>query len=259
LFAVPATARDVSITVFGLFHPTRIEIAAVKGEPLLIQRPGQATRSLSWPGKIAIDGPAELPATAHFTLRVPGRIERRFFGRLVIRQERGDLISILITDIETAVASIVAAESPGSPKESLRVQAVVARSFLLAGNRRHRDSDFCDTTHCQFLRSAPDTSSQSARAAYETRGMVLTYHGSIFEAFYSANCGGRTRTLADARFGAGPYPYFAVDCPVHAGAASGHRIGLCQRGSIAMARSGASWRDILRHYFPGAVAEPNEN
>ncbi len=37
------------------------------------------------------------------------------------------------------------------------------------------------------------------------------------------------------------------------GAGEGHGMGLCQRGAIGLARQGASWRDILQRYFPGAV------
>ena len=34
------------------------------------------------------------------------------------------------------------------------------------------------------------------------------------------------------------------------GAGQGHGIGLCQQGAKAMAESGASFREILNHYYP---------
>ena len=72
-------------------------------------------------------------------------------------------------DLETAVASVVAAESPpGAGLESLKAQAVVARSFLVAAHGRHARSDFCDTTHCQFLREPPAEGSLAERAARNT-------------------------------------------------------------------------------------------
>ena len=252
--AAIANARDVSVQVFGLFHPSRIQIQPVRNQTLTIRLRDQPASPVSWPDSLEINEPAELPAPADFVLRVPGRIERQYHGRLVIYQQGRELIPVLITDVETAVASIVAAESPpGSPDESLRAQAVVARSYLLAAGRRHRLSDFCDTTHCQFLREPPVAGSPSARASKSTVGIALFYQGSILEALYSADCGGRTRTLADARLAEAAYPYFAVECPVHDGIPSGHRIGLCQRGAAAMARSGATWRDILLRFFPGAT------
>ncbi|MDZ7268083.1 MAG: SpoIID/LytB domain-containing protein [candidate division KSB1 bacterium] len=38
---------------------------------------------------------------------------------------------------------------------------------------------------------------------------------------------------------------------VFTGRGLGHGVGLCQYGAIGMARQGHSYRDILRHYFPG--------
>jgi SpoIID/LytB domain protein len=37
------------------------------------------------------------------------------------------------------------------------------------------------------------------------------------------------------------------------GAGFGHGVGMCQTGAIGMAESGKSYRDILRHYYPGTV------
>lgn len=36
----------------------------------------------------------------------------------------------------------------------------------------------------------------------------------------------------------------------------GHGLGLCQIGANGMARAGASYRDILAHYYPGTKVEP---
>jgi peptidoglycan hydrolase-like amidase len=188
---------------------------------------------------------------AGIILRVPGRIERRYRGRVELLREGGEIIPVVTMDVETAVASIAAAESPpGAGLESLKAQAVVARSYLLATHGRHPHSDFCDTTHCQFLREPPPTGSPAWRAAQTTAGLVLRYEGRTFAALYSADCGGETRALES-----GGYPYFAMACPARTGVASGHRLGLCQTGSAAMAREGASFMDILRHYFPAAAVE----
>jgi peptidoglycan hydrolase-like amidase len=233
-----ASARDVTIGVFGLFHPRKLEIVAN----------GRRTH---------VTTSSRLPADFRrgtFTLSVPGRIERRYRGSLTIYAGDGELVPVLTTDLETAVASIVAAESPpGAHVESLKAQAVATRSFLVAGAGRHPHSDFCDTTHCQFLREPPGQVSVFARAAQATKGLVLEYQGHVVEALYSADCGGRTRTLADARLKPSNYPFFAVDCVNSEGVVSGHRVGLCQRGSDSMARGGALWRDILRWYFPATT------
>lgn len=217
LASTAVRATDVRIAVFGLFHPKNVEVL----------RAGNSQE---------------------FILRVPGRIERRFRGRLEIIRDGDEVVPVITMDVETAVASIVAAESPpGAGLESLKAQAVVARSFLLAARGRHKHAECCDTTHCQFLREPPPDGSPAEQAVRSTRAIVLAYHGRVIEALYSADCGGVTRAFESAG-----YPYFAVSCPVASGVASGHRIGFCQRGSAELARQGATWIDILRRYFPAA-------
>ena len=57
------------------------------------------------------------------------------------------------------------------------------------------------------------------------------------------------------------YPYFSVDCAYcvrrhAAGDRNGHGVGLCQEGAAGMAgERGASFADILQHYFPGTTLE----
>jgi stage II sporulation protein D len=186
-----------------------------------------------------------------FVLSVPGKIHRSYFGRLEVREDHGHLLAIVELDLETAVASVVAAETPRAPIEALKAQAVAARSFLAAGSR-HQGFDFCDTTHCQFLREPPTEGSPPARAASETRPLVVSYQGKVLAALYSADCGGHTLSAEDAGWRAGEYPYFGVACPVK-GHVSGHRIGLCQAGAAEMARRGGTFRDILSHFFPATV------
>ncbi len=250
-----AAAAEVRVAVFGLFHTTVLEVVAVRNRPLRA-----ANSSIAWPESRRVTLRSSLPqvfSQGEFILRVPGLIERRFEGRLEILRDGRELVPVITIDVETAVSSIVAAESPpGAGIESMRAQAVVARSYLLAAGSRHPHSDFCDTTHCQFLRDPPAHSSLAARATRDTAGLVLLYEGRPVEALYSADCGGRTRTLADARLTAPAYPYFKVECPVQSGAAQGHRIGLCQRGAAAMDRAGVRWTEILSRYFPATAVAP---
>ena len=82
--------------------------------------------------------------------------------------------------------------------------------------------------------------------------MVLTYQGISFAPLYSAACGGHTIEVDEKG-----YRYQAVACaycqrhsnePIR-----GHQTGLCQVGASGMAGSGASFREILQHYYPGTV------
>ncbi len=200
-----------------------------------------------------------------FSLEVPGKLSRTYQGALTIQKGRKELIAVVTMDLETAVASAVAAESPpGAPQEALNAQAIVARSYYAGNRARHHDFDFCDTTHCQFLRSPPPAGSPAERAAAETRGLVLTFgeKDTVLPAMYSAYCGGRTRTLAEAGFKPSPgsYPYYAVpdaycrrNRPAHLAYGPGHGIGMCQHGAAALAAAGSGYRAILRHYYPNTT------
>ncbi|TAL07799.1 MAG: hypothetical protein EPO02_14015 [Nitrospirae bacterium] len=147
-------------------------------------------------------------------LSVPGRIERRYRGSLEVRASKRELTPVVLMDLEVAVASAVAAESPpDATLEALKAQAVVTRSYYLATRGRHAGFDFCDTTHCQFLRQPPGPAHPASLAAAATEGLVLAWRDAPLAALFSANCGGRTRTLAELGIPSDGYPYFSVECP----------------------------------------------
>ena len=243
----------VAICVFSLFHPVEFELQPARGSVLVVNQEqvleGSAKAKLR--SRAIVTG--RDGAEAAFILSIPGKIRREFHGTLDVREKDGHLLAIVMMTLENAVASIVAAESPpGAPIEALKAQAVVTRSFLMAAHGRHQGFDFCDTTHCQFLREAPPRGNINATAAADTKDLIVAYQGRAIAALYSANCGGTTRTLEDAGWNADPYPYFGVKCPVR-GEVSGHRIGMCQEGAAQMARHGKTFREILALYFPATT------
>jgi peptidoglycan hydrolase-like amidase len=326
----PASVR---VGVFSLFHPHEITMRAVDNGGISVRTDqgrcalerGQEVRLRATETAIQVicAGDAVATASVHvgragsdasdMELSIPGRITRRFRGSIDVTVNAGELVPVVSIDLETAVASVVAAEQTAlTPIEALKAQAVAARSYFVAAHGRHRAFDFCDTTHCQFLRAPPEAATPAARAAAATAGLVLAFRGAPIAALYSASCGGRTRTLADAGLsGAGEYPYFSVECPscrlhprewetrlaaaadlerlaaehserarleagrrrgwaavpgndfeisreddgavVIRGRGAGHGIGLCQAGAAALAGSGAPFRDILTHYYPGTT------
>lgn len=48
-------------------------------------------------------------------------------------------------------------------------------------------------------------------------------------------------------------PAAFTDAVIFEGKGSGHGLGLCQQGASAMAHDGASFREILAHYFPNTT------
>jgi stage II sporulation protein D len=230
-----ASAQDVRIGVFGLFHPRQLTLEASRQEAVILQASGQtlilepgsrtaASLRISH-GALLLDfgehviRATEVRATARnngavtFVLTVPGKITRAYHGTLEVKASPGELVPIVTMDRETAVASTVAAESSSdTSSEALKAQAVVARSYFAAGRGRHRDFDFCDLTHCQFLGEPPPVDSPSAMATRETRGIVLAFLEKPFAAMFSRSCGGRTRTPAEVGLPGSAYPYFTVFC-----------------------------------------------
>jgi peptidoglycan hydrolase-like amidase len=248
----------VAICVFSLFHPVEFHLQPARASVLIVEQNGRR-QTLEGPGGMDLRSAAIVTgrdgSPTQFILSIRGKIRREFHGQLEVRERDGALQAIVKMERETVVASIVAAESPpGASLEARKAQAIVARSFVVAAHGRHDGFEFCDTTHCQFLREAPPLRSLAARAAEETRDLVVAYQGRPIAALYSANCGGKTRTLEDAGWNAEPYPYFAVECPVR-GPVAGHRIGMCQEGAAQMARSGKTFREILARYFPATTIQ----
>jgi peptidoglycan hydrolase-like amidase len=264
LCVLPAAAQVVQIGVFSLFRPVELHVSPASSAilvttsdtPVILE--GRQTHAISL---ASISEPVRVSAPdgsdADFHLSIPGKIDRQFHGILTIQAGNHKLIAVVAMDREVAVASVVAAEMPPStPKEALKAQAIVARSYYAAAGRRHDAFDFCDSTHCQFLRGWPYPSQQAFQAARETRGLVLTYLGKPIAALYSASCGGQTRALPDAGSG---YPYYSVPCDFcrrHSpGLVKGHQLGLCQKGAAGLAQSGSGFREILEHYYPGTSVE----
>lgn len=233
--------QEITFGVFGLFHPRELVLEPADTQSLSVQAAEQLFTLDSEPSRrrllLRADGDnvilhnlattrcmvtARDGSPVRVRLSVPGKIQRVYAGKLTVIAHGSVLTAIFAIDRELAVASIVAAEMPhDAPLDAFKAQAVVTRSFLAAGHR-HPDFDFCDTTHCQFLRSPDDVTPRIRQAIVATRGLVLAWRGQTIAALYSSRCGGQTRSLTEV--GLDPhagYPYYSVQCqwcrehPVH--------------------------------------------
>lgn len=231
-----AAESNVRIGVMGLFHPTEFRLSATTKEALVIEANDRrvileassgldsATVQMSGSRIILTAGQrVERSSTivvagrtgepVDFVLAIPGKITRRYHGRLTITPSDTSLIGIVTMDRELAVASVVAAESDSNtPSEALKAQAVAARSYLTSARGRHSGFDFCDTTHCQFLREPPLSGTLVVDAVTATRGLVLTHNAKPFAAMYTRSCSGQTHTPAQLGLPSPEYPYYSVDC-----------------------------------------------
>lgn len=310
LLVVAAHAQNtIRFGVLTLFHPRTLEIRwtgpgalviSGAGEPIVLNGEAghQKLRVQAAHDEVLIagqqvqglSGRSRNEGESVFELAVPGNFHRVYRGMLRITARGNQLIPVILMDREAAVETIVASEMPAdAPLEALKAQAVVTRSFLAAGPR-HVDFDFCDTTHCQYLRSPLEANRRVQEAVHSTGSLILTWHDHPVAALYSSRCGGRTRTLRQAGIDPGDgYPYYSVECrwchlhplrrgehayarrddsrlewgwsapldkkqaPVLPPGVGGHAIGMCQHGAIGMAESGADFRSILAHYYPNTT------
>jgi len=231
-----AVGQNVRIGVFTLFHPKHLALRPSASSALVVHVAGESFVLEGSSGvnlaHIRADGnklfvaigsrvlrTSEVTVTSRengpveFTLSIPGKITRKYRGTLKLKPASQVLTAIVTTDLETAVASAVAAESAGDePSESLKALAIAARSYFVASKGRHRDFDFCDTTHCQFLRAAPANDSAVAQAVIATRSLVIAYQSHAIGAMYTRSCSGRTHTPAEFGLPLAAYPYYSVDC-----------------------------------------------
>ncbi|MGA2902879.1 MAG: SpoIID/LytB domain-containing protein [Candidatus Korobacteraceae bacterium] len=231
------TALTVRISVLGLFHPHQLTVTAPPGKALVLHTTPEelvlekssgtdsATLRLDNDSITLTAGPRTIRAAsvtitgrntdpAELLLSVPQELTRRYRGTLEIRPSSGSLLAIVTMDRETAVASVLAAETTGdTPLEALKAEAIAIRSYFVAGRARHHEFDFCDTTHCQFLREPPPPASPAAEAVAATRGLVLAYNSEPFAAMYTRSCSGRTHTPAELHLPSSNYPYYSVECP----------------------------------------------
>jgi|SRR5579871_522008 len=114
--------------------------------------------------------------------------------------------------LEKYVASVLAGEVGHSwPLESLKAQAIAARTFAILRMRERKASEYHvqNSQIDQVLKSKP--AEVFITAARETAGLVLTLDGRLAETSYHSTCGGNT-TNAKSVWGRN-YPHLrGVEC-----------------------------------------------
>ena len=249
LAVLPVDAPDtVSINLFSLFKPEALQVRIAAGDRAMLDAAGLATNRSIAHGeliKLRLSGNGlnvfvassngiikhslktamvQITPDASATLEVilPGKIKRIVRGALKFDTGfggRGPLRILLTTDSESAVASVVAAETSRGEQAALMALAVIVRTFMRSHKGRHSSEgfDFCDTTHCQLYRGEQDLSDRIgspaiSRAVANTAGQVLMFEGRPVEGYYSAACGGLSATPSMVWGGSTSYRYDRIAC-----------------------------------------------
>lgn len=181
-------------------------------------RPGTSRPA---PLSLPFQAPVELSAQSGPAPPVLMLDHRPYRGRLqlVPRTTGGSFDVVELVPIESYVAGVVAREVYADwPMETLRVQAICARSYALHERQRahtagrHYD---VETTTADQAYAGWTASSRARQAAESTRGIVLTFRGRILRTYYSSTCGGRSASAADT-WPTGPGYEFNLDAPIQA-------------------------------------------
>lgn len=238
---------NISISVLSLFKPEALEVR-VEGDGAILDaaglannRPlarGEAIRIHLSAGRlnlvvggshgnnrqsVSVGALRIIPDGAStLELILPGKIKRTVRGTVSVETGtggRGPLRILVVTDRESAIASVVAAETSRREPAALMALAVIVRTFMSSHEGRHSSAgfDFCDTTHCQLYRGEQDLADREAspavtQAVAVTAGQILSFEGRPVEGFYTSACGGLLATPSMVWGGNTSYPYRRIAC-----------------------------------------------
>jgi len=143
---------------------------------------------------------------------------------------------VLTVELEDYLRSVVPAESEALwNMEALRAQAVASRSYSMWRKEHPRSDSFDLYADSRDHNYRPDfIHGRTDQAIKDTVGIHLLQNGKVYVSRYVRHCGREDCSLCNGTGGFDDKTWLAR---------------LCQYGSRAMADSGSSYRDILRHYY----------
>lgn len=126
--------------------------------------------------------------------------DRWYRGRTQVVSTGDGLVAINHVDLEQYLASVVGAEMiPSWPLESLKAQAVAARTYALRERSKSGTPlyDLGNTTMHQVYKGLNSETNTTQAAVAATAGQVLTHNGELILAVYHASSGGHTENVED--------------------------------------------------------------
>lgn len=135
---------------------------------------------------------------------------RKYRGHMTVKVSSGNTgVTVINTvTLEKYLYGIVAREvSPDWPAETIKAQAVAARSYALHNMNKHSKNgyDVCASVDCQVYSGVESEAVRSNNAVDETRGLVLTHKGSVVPAFFHSSSGGFTENSENVWGSPSPY------------------------------------------------------
>ena len=202
-------------------------VVSLDGEGLKSLAAGQAYLATDQ-GNLAIGGegmPNAVWVQADGGLVAVG--DRWYRGRVLLLMRQNGILVVNYVMLQEYLYSVVGAEmSPSWPIESLKAQAVAARSYALVHNVRHagREYDLDDTTRYQAYKGVMTETNTTQAAVHQTSGEFISHNGGIVESLYAA-----TQDIVNN---------------AHSG------FGMSQMGALDLSRQGYRYNEILSVYYP---------
>jgi stage II sporulation protein D len=147
--------------------------------------------------------------------------EKPYRGRLeVFANVQGSLTVVNVLGLEDYVRGVVPNELSYPAIESLKAQAVAARTYAVRNKNQFASQgfDLLPTTRSQVYGGLSTEQPLATRAVEETRGLIATYQGTAINALYTSTCGGRTEDSENIFSNAEPY-LRARECSIEGRAA----------------------------------------
>ena len=198
--STPATVLDARGATVLRLGALESWVAASDGQAIQLSGPNSQTALVA--GSVRI-----LPgAGGHVPLVFAG--VRWYRGTLELKPGATGVTAINHVPLDQYLYGVVPAEMSASwPLESLKSQAVAARSYAVASVGKHRGKgyDVCDTDDCQVYRGAAGEHARSNQAVDGTAGQVLVYGQKVIPAYFHSSSGGHTENSEDVWTAKLPY------------------------------------------------------
>jgi len=126
---------------------------------------------------------------------------RNFKGEIeCIKRSDNKLLVVNTLGLEDYIKGVLYHEvSHYWPKEVLKAQAIVSRTYAAYKIQENKDKDFhvsCDI-YSQVYGGKTSERYRTSRAVDETRGEVIIFNGSLIPAYFHASCGGHTEDAGE--------------------------------------------------------------
>lgn len=174
----------------------------------------------------------------------------------------GSLAVANVVDVESYLRGVVPKEigpRPPEEMEAVKAQAIAARTYAVksGGKRAGGSFDVLPTVEDQVYGGVADENGVCDRAVLETAGTILEYDGDTIQAYFHANCGGRTEARQEVwELPELPYLVSRWDTP---GGSTRQGAAFCFHGpnfTWTETWSGEEIERLVREHLPSVASTP---